>query len=75
MIDPIDPDWAGVRAGARMLRVSTGAFYRIVAAAGVRTRTLPGCATRYSVADLARIDAEAEGIASPRASRQTQGAA
>ena len=71
----IDPDWIGVRAGARMLRVSTGAFYRIVAEARVRTRTLPGTATRYSTADLTRIDAEAEGIAGPKISRQTQGAA
>jgi hypothetical protein len=72
---PTDPDWVGVKAGARMLRVSPGAFYRVVAAARVRTRALPGLPTRYSVADLARIEAEAEGIATARTTRQAQGAA
>ncbi len=73
MIDP--EEVIGVRGGARMLRVSTGAFYRIVAAARVRVRHYPGTAPRYYVADLARIKAEAEGIALPKSRRQAQGAA
>ncbi len=72
----IDPEAViGVRGGARMLRVSTGAFYRIAAAARVRVRHYPGTSPRYYVADLVRVKAEAEGVAGPKAARQTQGAA
>jgi hypothetical protein len=48
-------EFCGVRAGAKMLGISTTSFYKIVATGEVRIQQWPGLKPRYAISDIRKI--------------------
>jgi hypothetical protein len=65
----MEAEWITLRETARRLGIMPTTAYRVIPAAGIRKRVLPGTFPKYNAADVARVAAQAVQGGGPESGR------